>query len=76
MVSLRVTYMQRYLYHSNNKPVKIKGRPFDTINYTNLAAQLEQRCFGWQYSGSLDQQILLEAIRHFVIQNKFDISYL
>ena len=24
----------------------IKGRPFDTINFTDLSAQLEQRCLG------------------------------
>ena len=32
------------LYHSNHEHVKIKGRPFDTINFIDLAAQLEQRC--------------------------------
>ena len=34
----------KLLFRSNYRHVKIKGRSFDTINFTDLAVQLEQMC--------------------------------
>ena len=39
----RLTKQSDYIIQITNM-LMIKGRPFDTINFTDLAVQLEQRC--------------------------------